>query len=267
MITNICYESTSDCNLSCDYCISSDNLGLKEINYSKIIECIQKISPRRIVISGGEPFLDNNLVDKVKKLKTKENYVSISTNGTINNLYKQVLPYTDCLDFSLPAIDEQIYKEMRGLSVSQSVQNNIIEAVKMGFNVRISFILTNINKSELFKILTFGEEAKVNSLRIGRYFPYRNAFNIRDKYELEYSEIETLISTINEETYSYRLMYPINPLNLMETGYLIIDKAGNIFFSTTSGKNKIGNVSNFDIKKLKEIESTQDKIFKNNEYK
>ena len=65
---SICYEASKQCNLHCDYCISSDNEG-QGVSYENIIEKIAALKPQRVVISGGEPFLDVALLEKLKLLR------------------------------------------------------------------------------------------------------------------------------------------------------------------------------------------------------
>lgn len=132
---NICYESTKECNLNCDYCITADNPRLKgNDNYIDIINYIVKLKPERIVISGGEPLIDHFLVNKLKMIfeKLPNTYVSLSTNGVEENFdFEKIIDYVDCFDFSIPTMDNEVYKIMRGQDCIDNVKKNIESIIKL----------------------------------------------------------------------------------------------------------------------------------------
>lgn len=279
---NICYESTGKCNLKCDYCISSDNLKSKEQekNYEEIIDVIAQFQPRRIVISGGEPLLDKALLEKLKAIKIKcpQSYLSISTNGAVDDYDFSILSdYTDCLDFSLPAIDENIYKEMRGENYVKKVKENIKKAKEQQIELRLSYTLTKINKRELLKILDFAKQMQISEVRIGRFFPFRDADLCKEKYELSNEEIKEVMDSIQKEAYPFRIVPPTMNLENMEKGYLTINYLGEIFLPSGNGKHVVAKIETFDKNdihnsNMKRIETKQDSIFihtnmnKNNVY-
>jgi MoaA/NifB/PqqE/SkfB family radical SAM enzyme len=85
-LLNICYESTKNCNLSCEYCITADNPipAAENEKYLDILKRISILQPDRLVISGGEPLLDNMLIEKLKFIRQEmqSTYISLSTNAT-----------------------------------------------------------------------------------------------------------------------------------------------------------------------------------------
>ena len=134
---SICYEACKECNLKCDYCISSDNQEKEgcEISYEDIINKMLRFQPQRIVISGGEPLLDHSIIQKIRMIKEhdKKIYISLSTNGTVKFDFKVLKGYINCIDISLPAIDGNIYEQMRGKNFAERVQKNIVCAKMQDF--------------------------------------------------------------------------------------------------------------------------------------
>lgn len=248
---NICYESTGECNLQCDYCISSDNQKSKEQkkDYKEIINTIVGFHPQRIVISGGEPLLDKDLLDKLSIMKEKcpEAYLSISTNGAVDSYdFSQLAGYIDCLDFSLPALDGNIYKEMRGQNCVEKVKANIKKAGEQPIELRLSYTLTKVNKEELPKILKFAEEMHMVEVRIGRFFPFREADSCKEKYELSEDEIKIVMDSIQKEKYAFRIVPPTMNLENMEKGYLTINYLGEIFLPSREGKKIIAKIEDLN---------------------
>lgn len=262
---NICYESTGKCNLKCDYCISSDNIKSSDNpkKYEEIIDAIAMFQPKRIVISGGEPLLDADLMDKLKAIKEKcpRSFVSISTNGTVEYDFANLKGYIDCIDFSLPALDDSIYTQMRGENFKERVMTGIRNAKAQGMDLRLSYTLTKVNEKELPRILQFAEAAQVEEVRIGRFFPFRDAALCREKYELTDEEIESVMESVPSENYSFRIVPPIKKVEYMESGYLTINYLGEIFLPSRSGKKKIAMVGELSKDRIKEIEREQGKIF------
>lgn len=237
---SICYEACKECNLKCDYCISSDNQEKEgcEISYEDIINKMLRFQPQRIVISGGEPLLDHSIIQKIRMIKEhdKKIYISLSTNGTVKFDFKVLKGYINCIDISLPAIDGNIYEQMRGKNFAERVQKNIVCAKNAGLYVRISYVLTKVNSNELFKVLEFAKSAKVDEVRIGRFLSLRNAQKCKQKYEISQEEIEKLMLKVYEQKYDFDIIPPIDSTEKIEKNYLNIDFNGEFFLPTINGK-------------------------------
>lgn len=88
---------TYKCNLNCIYCYNKDiRTNFEEIELDKWELIIDKISPfaRRIILTGGEPFLSNKLphvIEYIKSLNTSVDIEIISNCMTDFEYY----PYTE----------------------------------------------------------------------------------------------------------------------------------------------------------------------------
>nr|DAT60545.1 MAG TPA: organic radical activating enzyme [Caudoviricetes sp.] len=76
-----------NCNLKCPWC-DTDWMKYKEIELEKILKKIEKFECKNIIITGGEPTI-HDLTSLTKKLKEKNFWIAIETNGTnlIENTY------------------------------------------------------------------------------------------------------------------------------------------------------------------------------------
>ena len=73
------------CNLRCPWCDQPDALDFRKdtLRIDEILDKLRDLSPRHVVITGGEPFAQQDLPYLVKAL-IKEGYsVQIETNGTL----------------------------------------------------------------------------------------------------------------------------------------------------------------------------------------
>ncbi|NPB00257.1 MAG: radical SAM protein [Crenarchaeota archaeon] len=77
------------CPLKCIYCYSSSTIGGKELDkegINIIVREIEKISPRLVIISGGEPLLYSHIDYLLQELSKRRVRIVISSNGMfINN--------------------------------------------------------------------------------------------------------------------------------------------------------------------------------------
>ena len=90
-----CVIFTRGCNFKCWYCHNSHLLGGGENKIDE--ETLFKFLNERknfldgVVISGGEPTLQNDLIDFIKKVKKIGYSVKLDTNGTKSEILKQIL--------------------------------------------------------------------------------------------------------------------------------------------------------------------------------
>lgn len=78
-----CTLWTFGCNLRCRFCYNRDlvlNVG-KEISEEVILEDLKFIQTRNIVITGGEPLIQKDLLNFLIKLKNLDFSIKIDTNG------------------------------------------------------------------------------------------------------------------------------------------------------------------------------------------
>lgn len=265
---SLCYESTNYCNLDCEYCITADDRRIKvDCDYKKIIRSIAKFNPERLVISGGEPLLDKDLLPKLDLLNAlcPNTYISLSTNGTVDFNFEELQKRVDCIDFSIPALDKHVYEIMRGEDKINKVIENVGKALDLNINIRISYMLTKENKNEINSVLDFAMQHNIKEVRIGRFFPFRTAAisSCKDKFELSDSEIENIMELVNRKSYPFKIVPPIKSLKLMETGYLTVNCMGLLFLPTKEGKVVLGKVFDIDVDNIITILSKQKEIFLN----
>lgn len=260
---SVCYEICSKCDLSCDYCISSDNCRIEEYPYERIISFIKKLSPQRVVLSGGEPFLDKNLLPKLKLLRQElpDSFISLSSNGTVNYDFSLLEHYVDCIDISLPTLDRKIYTEMRGRDMVLQVMKNIEQVIMGNFYKRISCMMTRVNIDTVPDLLTYLTQINVDEVRLGRFFPFRDASKLNEKYSLTDLELEQFFRDNPLDKYPFKIVPPIKSLSLMENGYLTLNYGGQVFYPTRDGKNVIGMVDSVEANNYLIANNTQEQIF------
>ncbi len=104
----------SGCNLSCNYCDTPETQKMEgpfvyqgkiyhnplEVNF-----LLNRIEAREVAITGGEPLLQIDFLESLcKKIKEKNLFIYLDTNGTLPDNLKRIIDYVDmvCLDFKIP---------------------------------------------------------------------------------------------------------------------------------------------------------------------
>jgi len=84
----------SGCNLECSWCDTKYAKTGEELSVTQIVDTLLSYLPRRVVISGGEPLLQqNDLRLVVNALHDNNVIIEVETNGTIIPRLKNVSQY------------------------------------------------------------------------------------------------------------------------------------------------------------------------------
>lgn len=83
------------CNFKCPYCHNYKNivLGENKLDFNKILDYLKTRTNKvdAIVISGGEPTLMPDLIEKIKAIKKLGYKIKLDTNGTNPELLSQLI--------------------------------------------------------------------------------------------------------------------------------------------------------------------------------
>jgi 7-carboxy-7-deazaguanine synthase len=96
------------CNLRCRWCDTEYALsGGTEMNAGAILKEVERINPRNVCITGGEPLLQADaLIPLLAGLSDKGIAVEIETNGTLD--FSCLQPFaTVCMDVKCPSSGEE----------------------------------------------------------------------------------------------------------------------------------------------------------------
>ena len=135
---------TVGCNFNCPFCYNKDivNGNVEFVPEEDIIEFLKTREKLLdgIVITGGEPFLQKDIEDFIKKIKKLGFLVKIDTNGTfpkpLQKLIDEKLVDYVAMDVKAP---KKKYEDLSGVKTDVSKINKSIETLK-NFAVRISML-------------------------------------------------------------------------------------------------------------------------------
>lgn len=219
MIRDISFEITQRCLNHCIHCSScSNSLCKQHIDYEticKTIDDMPKIGVKRVCLSGGEPFLHQdlkNIVSYIKKLNMEVNIYSsgiIEADGKI--AYISTDEFKDLREnglskimFNLQSHEASRYDKIMGTTgrfdiVKKSIEN----AIEAGIYTEIHFVPMKINIADIDGIVELAREMNVNKVSFLKLVPHGRADE--NKHLVQLSEEETIklrnkLSKINSET-------------------------------------------------------------------
>lgn len=158
---------TESCNLSCEFCSMRPDKKDKKMCYSlslesienKIIPFILELKPRRIIISGGEPLLHNNVKAIIKVLKNRiDTRITLQTNGTLLNrhLINQIKEDIFSIEISADHFQDDFYKLDDFMQYLKNT--NILPSLSFVYNNNIERLFQVIDlsaKYDLEMVLNF----------------------------------------------------------------------------------------------------------------
>lgn len=154
-------EINDFCNAKCFYCYN--NSGYKKRNHieksliEKIISEDENISEKEIIISGGEPFLNRDIIDIISFIDSKHIRFKVITNGTClkQDILNLLVQKNFTLQFSLNSFNSMVHDSITGITGSYTTICNSIEYIKTNMpdiKIEIRYLLHRGNINELDQI-------------------------------------------------------------------------------------------------------------------
>lgn len=162
---------TVGCNFKCDFCHNKYLLQPKVGREYKITDIVDKIKTNELVsgvsITGGEPTLQNDLLEVCSAIHEIGKYLSIDTNGSNPEVIKNIVPYINriALDLKGPLIPE-ILEKITGICVDLG---EIIETIRflnnqknLDFEIRTTYVESLLNAKHIDEIIQYLRSIKFN---------------------------------------------------------------------------------------------------------
>ena len=175
-------EPTNICNLRCPLCTTGSGEMERErgkMTLSTFKTIMDKLGDDiffLLIYHQGEPYLNANLFEFVKMAKTKNIYVTTSTNGhyfTEENIEKTISCGLDSMIVSIDGITQQTYENYRVGGKLETVIDgikNLIAARKrqksVTPNIAVQFLVMKHNEKEIPQMRNLARELGVDRLLV-----------------------------------------------------------------------------------------------------
>ena len=185
---------TQGCNFRCGYCHNPELIVERNEPVWTTSGFLDFLNSRKgkldgVVITGGEPCLQNDLIGFIKEIKAMGFLVKLDTNGTFPDKLQKSLPYIDYVAMDIKAPLDK-YSEISRVNVNnENIQKSIDIIMSSGIDYEFR---TTVVKSQL----SYDDFAKIGELIKGAKKYYLQKFvpskTLDEKLmnEKTYSDIE-----------------------------------------------------------------------------
>lgn len=180
------WHLTERCNLRCRHCYqgerSTDEMTFRDIR-TVITEAADMVkawsesygvsfSPS-MNITGGEPFLRNDLPDILGEIKRQGFKIYLLTNGTLVDKERAEMLADLGVDGAQVSMEgpESVHDAIRGTGSYSASAAGIEQLVDAGISVTLNVTVSKLNAGQVKRIITFGSHAGVKRVGFSRLVP------------------------------------------------------------------------------------------------
>ena len=159
---------TVDCNFKCPFCYNKNLVdgNVELFNEDEVLSFLKKRKGllEALSISGGEPFLQKDILDFTSKVKKLGYLVKIDTNGTFPEGLKEIIDkkLVDYLSMDIKAPKNK-YNKLAGIKANLKKIEQSIEIIKNNapdYEFRTTFVPDLLKKEDIIEIAKWLEGAK-----------------------------------------------------------------------------------------------------------
>jgi len=176
----IILDITHRCNLKCNICEIRKDKPIEEFTTAEVKDLINQTiewGVKEFVLSGGEPFMREDIFEILDFAKEEKYHIGILTNGILlsEEFIKRLLPYLVSnalsLSISIDALTPEIHDDIRGVQGCFEKTLNglrILSEFKRNYtniNFNTISIILNENLRELLPLANFLKSLNVNSIQ------------------------------------------------------------------------------------------------------
>lgn len=249
---SICWNITSRCNESCNFCYRILTNKENDIEKNKkILEILTKLSVNKISWTGGEALLYPNLIELLKLSKEKGIINNLLTNGKALSKEKiiELEPYLDYITLSYDSNDANTYKLMgRGENHGFNVINilDFVQENNIDIKIKINTLVSKINKNQVIDIGTTLSKYKIDRWKLFKFMPLRNfAINNSKTFEICNEEFECIVSKI-KNLYGKTINIRECKEDKIQSNYLLINSVGDFIITDDFKDKKIYSIEEND---------------------
>jgi len=242
------------CNLHCIYCSESDLI--QDPSLALINKMIKNLSGvNRIIISGGEPLLRQDLFSILEMCKNNFNIVALASNAVNINLEiaKRLSNYVNYLDITIDG-PRNIHNKIRGS------YDKIVEGVwnlkKAGVEFSIVMVLLKENKEYVPYVAQIADTFGAKKLKILSPIPKGRGKTIVSK-RLSSEEIRKLFNGLKKrkEKFGWDVRITLTDWEKIKEGHALLvhpngDVVASPVWSRSSCIEYLGNILKEDIKEI-----------------
>lgn len=264
------FQVTKRCNLNCQFCCGADK-NKNDVDTDVIKKVIDKLTLAgvdRIVLTGGEPLIRNDIDEIIKYIRNKKINIYLSTNGYfLEQHLDTIVKNVDCIGLPLDGYYSNTSVQMTRKYNQKVITLNSIELIKkMNPNiiVKVGTVVSKINIAELHMLgnLLFNSESiSPDVWRLYQFTPLGVGKINSEKFEISDSEFLKTVEYLKRKFAGYN----IGSLSNDESNdtYVFIAPNMDIVCLTNNDYITVGNVIEMEHSEIKLLKKELKKTLNN----
>lgn len=192
---------TLGCNFKCSYChnpeLVNPELFPKPIPEEDILSFLRKRKGKldALVITGGEPTLQEDLVEFALKVKELDFLVKLDTNGSNSRILEKLIGIVDYVAMDIKAPLEK-YQQVSNSSIDTGEIKKSIELImnsKRDYEFRTTVVKSELDENDILEIGKLIEGARLFVLQ--KYaVPEKNVRELPTYSDNEFREFQSIVA-------------------------------------------------------------------------
>ncbi len=155
---------TNNCNYKCPFCHNEGQYSHEFIktmdvdSFKTLIDALKDEDVSEITFSGGEPFINRNLISMIKYVATETNWevscasnLSLITHDQIHQLSGIPLKF----NIQFPYTDSQKFHQSTGNGNLEKIKSNIKLARKAGLEIGLNSVIQSDSQEDIRNMIEF----------------------------------------------------------------------------------------------------------------
>lgn len=230
----ICFRLTRKCNLSCKFCLASNQINDLELNLvQKAINFLKQEGMKCIRLTGGEPTIRKDLIEIIQYCLDLELKVILCSNlYNIDNIFYNLIKLPIEVTTSLHGRKE--YHNYITESTSYTnIHKNILKLMEAGLKVNVHSVLTRDNYLDAESFIREMINIGVKKITFHTLIPREKGI----KMEIHNEDIEKILSLITQYMLTYDHEIKIKIINLYEKFYYVFEPDGYLYLQKENEEN------------------------------
>ena len=150
---------TSVCNLNCRHCVGMESGELTSEEATKIANDIIELSPKWVILEGGEPLLRNDLHQIGGMFQKAGIDVLVITNGNAfsQDRLQKLVSFSPKVLFSIDGADAAVYEDTKRGARFEVVKEWAARCAALGIFCGITTVLSKLNLGQVRELIQLTE--------------------------------------------------------------------------------------------------------------
>lgn len=236
VMCTVCFRVTRACNLNCQYCQAPPNQ--RQLTFSQLVSALTFLAEhgtRRVKLTGGEPFVYQNILPLIEQCRVKGMEPTVITNGTL-------LPEgaVECLQKHKARVKISLHgprdrhDAIQGEAAYDSAVTNLRRLVSAGVETSIHTLIYRDRDLNLPEWIEFLANEGVHKVSFMIFVPRGRGRGLHERWGFSNDEVAELSEHVAALATRYKESILVRFLDFVRKPYLVLETDGSLVWEVGS---------------------------------